>query len=127
MSAGIRLSFTLAEGTVLFAFELIRAAPSQQPGPRTFNYQGCLSPAAKARPYCDPSLSIDQRVTSLVSSLNLSEKTSRMSTDPRASAIPRVGLPQYAWLMETNTAMSAACLNNTRCATNFVGPNGLAF
>ena len=38
----------------------------------------------------------------------------------------RLGLPPYAWLMETNTAANAACLNGTRCATNFVGPEGLA-
>lgn len=65
-----------------------------------------------------------------MSSLNITEKANRMSVNSEGSVgddtYRRLGLPPYAWLMETNTAANAACLNGTRCATNFVGPEGLA-
>ena len=95
-------------------------------GNGSYNYQGCISPEATSQPYCNYSLSIPARVASLVASMNISEKAKRMSVNPDDSAIARLGLPPYAWLMETNTAMSAQCLNGTKCATNFVGPEGLA-
>ena len=103
--------------------------PYCTPGQR-YNYQGCLTPAALAQPYCNTSLSIAARVASLVASLNMTEKANRMSVNSEGPAdddtYRRLGLPPYAWLMETNTAANAACLNGTRCATNFVGPEGLA-
>lgn len=104
-------------------------APYCTPG-QAYNYQGCLTPAALAQPYCNTSLSIAARVASLVSSLNITEKANRMSVNSEGpvgdDTYRRLGLPPYAWLMETNTAANAACLNGTRCATNFVGPEGLA-
>ena len=79
---------------------------------------------------CNTSLSIAARVASLVSSLNITEKANRMSVNSEGpvgdDTYRRLGLPPYAWLMETNTAANAACLNDTLCATNFVGPEGLA-
>jgi hypothetical protein len=103
--------------------------PYCTPG-QTYNYQGCLTPAALAQPYCNASLSIAARVASLVGSLNITEKANRMSVNSEGpvgdDTYRRLGLPPYAWLMETNTAANAACLNGTRCATNFVGPEGLA-
>jgi hypothetical protein len=103
--------------------------PYCTPG-QSYNYQGCLTRAALAQPYCNTSLSIAARVRSLVASLNLTEKANRMSVNSEGPAdddtYRRLGLPPYAWLMETNTAANAACLNGTRCATNFVGPEGLA-
>ena len=122
--------------------------PYCTPGQR-YNYQGCLTPAALAQPYCNTSLSIAARVASLVASLNITEKANRMSVNSEGPAdddtYRRLGLPPCessrslcvfspskrrrctdAWLMETNTAANAACLNGTRCATNFVGPEGLA-
>eukprot|EP00005_Dracoamoeba_jomungandri_P000876 CAMPEP_0174251866 /NCGR_PEP_ID=MMETSP0439-20130205/1559_1 /TAXON_ID=0 /ORGANISM="Stereomyxa ramosa, Strain Chinc5" /LENGTH=746 /DNA_ID=CAMNT_0015332303 /DNA_START=231 /DNA_END=2471 /DNA_ORIENTATION=- len=42
------------------------------------------------------------------------------------SGIPRLGIPHYMNLVETNTAVAAACLEPGKCATNFPGPGGLA-
>jgi hypothetical protein len=101
-------------------------APPRTVLPAAYNYQGCLTAAALAMPYCNYSLPIADRVHSLVQAMNLSEKASRMTVNSAGSAVPRLGLPPYSWLMETNTAMSAECLHGTRCPTNFVGPEGLA-
>ena len=40
-------------------------------------------------------------------------------------AVPRVGLPTYAYLVEVNTAVAAVCLKG-KCATVFSGALGLA-
>jgi len=96
------------------------------------NYQGCLTDVAKALPYCNPSLSFDQRVDSLLSILTLDEKISLISPDETyntcpvvVSDVPRVGLPRYMWLIETNTGVSSACYGPNQCATTFIGPPGL--
>jgi len=49
-------------------------------------------------PYLDPSLSIDQRVTDLVSRLTLEEKISQMQDV--APAIPHLNIPAYNWWNE---------------------------
>ncbi len=49
-------------------------------------------------PFQDPSLSIEQRVEDLVSRMTLEEKVSQM-VHP-ASAIPRLGIPEYNWWNE---------------------------
>lgn len=49
-------------------------------------------------PFQDPSLPIEQRVEDLVSRLTLEEKVSQMVHS--ASAIPRLGIPEYNWWNE---------------------------
>ncbi|MGB9596874.1 MAG: glycosyl hydrolase, partial [Candidatus Poribacteria bacterium] len=49
-------------------------------------------------PFQDPSLPIEQRVDDLVSRLTLEEKVSQMVHS--ASAIPRLGIPEYNWWNE---------------------------
>ena len=76
------------------------------------NYQGCIDEISQSLPYCNTSKTIDERVEALVSSLNLTEKASRMyscrdSCDTCPCAIPRVGLPPYAYLVEVNTDVAA--------------------
>ena len=95
------------------------------------NYHGCQSARARSQPYCNASLSIARRVDSLIRGLTLDEKISRMYScvpgcDTCPCAVPRVGLPPYAYLLEANTAVLAVCLGPERCATVFNGPNGLA-
>ena len=105
--------------------------PGPPPGPPAHpNYQGCVTAAAKALPYCDMKLTIDVRVDSLVSSLSLPEKVSRMyscvdTCDTCPCAVDRLGLPPYAYLLEANTAVAAKCLGPERCATVFPGPLGM--
>eukprot|EP00933_Yihiella_yeosuensis_P066171 TRINITY_DN7028_c0_g1_i4.p1 TRINITY_DN7028_c0_g1~~TRINITY_DN7028_c0_g1_i4.p1 ORF type:complete len:798 (-),score=154.29 TRINITY_DN7028_c0_g1_i4:175-2232(-) len=40
--------------------------------------------------------------------------------------LQRIGLPEYFWLVETNTNVASACIKDTVCATTFVGPLGMA-
>jgi beta-glucosidase len=75
------------------------------------------------------SLPISERVADLVGSMNLTEKVSRMyscedTCDTCPCAVPRLGLPAYAYLLEVNTAVAAVCLEK-RCATIFSGPTGV--
>jgi beta-glucosidase-like glycosyl hydrolase len=37
----------------------------------------------------------------------------------------RLGIPQYTWLIETNTNVASSCMEDGRCATTFVGPEGM--
>ena len=105
--------------------------PPPPPPPQKYpNYQGCMDETSKTLPYCNATKSFDERVDDLVSSLNLTEKASRMyscreNCDTCPCAIPRIGLPPYAYLVEVNTAVAAVCLEK-RCATVFSGPLGLA-
>ena len=97
----------------------------------TPNYQGCQTTRALLQPYCNTSLPIAARVESLITSLTLDEKVSRMYScvddcDTCPCAVDRVGLPEYAYLLEANTAVAAVCLAKEQCATVFPGPNGLA-
>jgi hypothetical protein len=89
---------------------------------------------AKALPYCDETKSIDDRVNWLVGQMSLEEKISAISPQPNLGDTcgvytcgkASVGLPNYFWLTETNTAVAAACYTadpseQYRCATTFVG------
>ena len=99
------------------------------------NWQGCLSAVAKALPYCDASKSIDARVDWLVANLTLQEKIRAISPQPalgdtcgvHTCGKPSIGLPNYFWLTETNTAVASTCFTNDpsdpyHCSTTFVGP-----
>lgn len=39
--------------------------------------------------------------------------------------VPRLGIPPYMHLVETNTAVASACLADGKCSTNYPGPTGL--
>ena len=79
------------------------------------------------------SLSHLERADSLMSLLTLEEKIGLIAPDPSLGstcfahihAIPRVGLPEYGWLVEANTGVASECLGPEQCATTFVGPTGL--
>ena len=97
------------------------------------NYHGCLSPVARALPYCNLNLTHEARAQSLISSLTLEEKVGLISPDPgmgdtcfaHIHAIPRVGLPAYGWLVECNTGVASSCYAPGQCSTTFAGPTGL--
>ena len=50
----------------------------------------------------------------------------RDDCDTCPCAVSRVELPEYAYLVEANTAVAAVCLAPERCATVFVGPMNMA-
>ena len=70
---------------------------------------------------------------SLLALLTLEEKIGLIAPDPSLGStcfahihgIPRVGLPEYGWLVEMNTGVASECLGPDQCATTFVGPTGL--
>jgi beta-glucosidase-like glycosyl hydrolase len=94
------------------------------------NYWGCIEEEARALQYCNRSLPIDERVQDLLSHLTLDEKIGAIAPDPtegnvcdtHTRGVPRIGLPGYMWLVEDNTAVASACLDNRTCATQFSGP-----
>jgi beta-glucosidase-like glycosyl hydrolase len=97
------------------------------------NFWGCQNDVAKALPYCDMSLSIDERLEDLLSHLTLDEKVDMIGADPTQDVcmthtmnVSRIGLPDYYWLVETNTAVGSACIAENKCATEFSGPLSIA-
>jgi len=95
------------------------------------NYQGCTSESSKDLPYCDVSLSIDERLDDLwdrVKDLDARVQTMSPQADLGNTCGCHTGgyedaeLPQYYWLVETNTNVASRCRNEGSCATTFPGP-----
>jgi beta-glucosidase len=57
-----------------------------------------LARAQESKPWLNPSLPLDQRVTDLVGRMTLAEEVSQMQNG--AAAIPRLGIPAYDWWNE---------------------------
>lgn len=97
------------------------------------NNHGCVSDVAKRLPYCDTSLSLDKRLDDLMSRMSTAEKIQQIT--PQADlgdrcttftrGIARLGIPEWLWLVETNTNIASGCPKEGSCATTFVGPMGL--
>ena len=94
------------------------------------NFHGCVDPRAVVLPYCNTSLSIDERLADVVGRLTLDEKIALISpsehTPTLSKGVPRLGLPGYNWLTEANTAIQAACAGPNRCPSQFPGPLNMA-
>ena len=85
--------------------------------------RACTGEHANYR-FCDPKLSMDERVKDLISRLDDSEKpyllTARES--PKGS-IPRLGIPEYDWGGNCIHGVQSRCGSNfTRCPTSFPDP-----
>ncbi|KAI4307367.1 hypothetical protein L6164_030567 [Bauhinia variegata] len=78
--------------TLLFQSELAQA---QAQPPFACDWS---NPSTRSYPFCNPKLSIKQRVNDLVSRLTLDEKLSQLVNS--APAIPRLGIPNYEWWSE---------------------------
>jgi len=98
------------------------------------NYKGCENAISRALPYCDTSLSVDERVSWLMANLSLAEKIATISPQralgdtcgTHTAGKASVGLPDYFWLTETNSAVFSTCLGQPwRCPTTFIGPLGM--
>lgn len=97
------------------------------------NYWGCQHAIAKSFPYCNASLTVEERIEKLISLLTLEEKIRAISPSldydtcsTHTKGTSRVGFPGYMWLVETNTAVASACVSETKCATEFSGPLTMA-
>ena len=94
-----------AAATATSALPAGTAAATPPPAP---NYHGCVTELARSFAYCTTSLTHEERARSLVHELTLVEKVGLIAPDPglgntcfaHIHAIPRVGLPQYGWLVE---------------------------
>ncbi|EGD72572.1 hypothetical protein PTSG_04308 [Salpingoeca rosetta] len=88
--------------------------------------------ATKELPFCaNTSLSIGARLHDLIGRLSLQEKAGLIGPDPVTSpcaflgdGVKRLDIPPYLYLVETNTAVAAACISQDKCATTFIGPTG---
>jgi len=97
------------------------------------SYQACANAVALTLPYCNTSLSFEARLQDLLGRLSVPQKISMISPQPQlgdtcgvhTNTIPELGLPQYYWLVETNTGVASACLAPGQCATTFSGPLGM--
>ena len=96
----------------------------------THIFPNCSAPPLLHTPICDPSLPYLTRAHSLVSLMNLTEKTSRLQN--AAPGIPRLGLPPYEWWSEALHGVGGSPgVNFSRgdgpfsCATEFPEPIGM--
>jgi beta-D-xylosidase 4 len=96
------------------------------------NGHGCLLPSVRGLPFCDPTLSVDDRVADLLGRLTLAEKIALTGSAPDAdtcdtidTGIPRLGVPPVQWLVETNSMAASQCYGPT-CATSFPSALNLA-
>jgi len=98
------------------------------------SYWACRTPRTREMPFCNTSLSHMKRVQDIIDRLSLSEKVKMLSPDTELGnncdthtrGVPRLDIPQYMWLVETNTGVAAACLNKQQCSTVFPSPAAMA-
>ena len=75
-------------------------------------------------PFCNTSLSIDDRVDNLISYLTVDEKAMLLTArESPLNFIPRLGIPEYNW--GANCIHSAQARCGSSCATIFTEPNVL--
>jgi beta-D-xylosidase 4 len=87
--------------------------------------RACSTPETSNFPFCNTSLSIDERVWDLISRIEDNEKppllTARMSP---GGNISRLGLPEYDWGANCIHGVQSRC--GTKCPTSFSNPIGLS-
>eukprot|EP00045_Choanoeca_perplexa_P015809 m.204769 g.204769 ORF g.204769 m.204769 type:complete len:863 (+) comp17088_c0_seq12:3-2591(+) len=101
-------------------------------GTRLPNNQACVEGFTKSFAFCNQSKTLDERLDDLSSRLNLTDKIAMISPQPalggtcsdHTAGSTKLGLPQWTWLVETNTNVASACIAPEICATTFNGPLG---
>jgi beta-glucosidase-like glycosyl hydrolase len=124
----------LSECKEMGAADRLLVFPYECVGKKIPAYQGCITDKAKSFKYCDMTLSAEERVDALISALTSAEKIQLLAPNPslgstcndHTGGVERLDIPNYMWLVETNTAVAAACLGPDKCAVVFNGPLGLA-
>eukprot|EP01060_Flectonema_neradi_P016783 TRINITY_DN2341_c1_g1_i1.p1 TRINITY_DN2341_c1_g1~~TRINITY_DN2341_c1_g1_i1.p1 ORF type:complete len:848 (+),score=204.59 TRINITY_DN2341_c1_g1_i1:39-2582(+) len=97
------------------------------------NKQACMTEKSKGYGFCDPSKSIDERIDDLVSRVTVEEMVAAVVPDAalgslchcHTQGVPSLDIPDYTWLVETNTAVASDCIAPGKCATTFSGPMGM--
>jgi beta-D-xylosidase 4 len=86
--------------------------------------RACSTPETSKFPFCDTSLSIDDRIDDLISRIDIKYVpqllTARSSPN---NAIPELGLPEYDWGANCIHGVQSKCGKN--CPTSFPSPNAL--
>jgi beta-D-xylosidase 4 len=114
------------------ALVLLAAAPAKAYTPTHF--YGCDTPLALAFSYCDATQSYEARAAWIVNNLTLAEKIQSISPDPdlgdlcsaHTRGVPRLGIPDWSWLTETNSCVLGACTSDAVCPTTFPGGLGVS-
>ena len=93
--------------------QTVTAEPSMAAYPNGHAY-GCLPGNVSAKlPFCNASLTVSERLEDLVGRLTLDEKIGLLAADSATKVsscnmmdhgVPRLGIPAYMHLVETNTA-----------------------
>lgn len=82
--------------------------------------RACTAPFDKFT-FCNTSLSIDERVADLISTLSLEQKASQLGSN--ADPVLEIGLPAYQWWSEALHGAKADCdPASGRCPTSFPAP-----
>eukprot|EP01052_Picozoa_sp_SAG31_P043148 SAG31_NODE_7096_length_1789_cov_4.807692_2_plen_225_part_00 len=104
------------------------------------SYQACATPPSSSLPYCDGALPARRRAAWLVANMTRAEKVAQLCPNltlgngcgDHTEGKPSIGLPQYYWLTEANTALQTRCYYEPRspdgpgrCPTTFSGPMNL--
>ena len=100
------------------------------------NGHGCLDPQIRLLPFCNASLSVDERVADLLQRMTLAEKIGltgsgnwndgRSSCDTIDPGVLRLSIPPTEWLVETNSMIASQCYAGATCATSFPSALNLA-
>ena len=123
----------LAECKEMGGADRLLVFPYSCSGKKIPAYQGCVTAKAKSFKYCDMSLSPGERVDALIGALTTAEKiqliapnkTLGSTCNDHTGGVERLDVPNYMWLVETNTAVAASCFGPDKCAVVFNGPLGL--
>eukprot|EP01113_Clastostelium_recurvatum_P014919 TRINITY_DN1818_c0_g2_i1.p1 TRINITY_DN1818_c0_g2~~TRINITY_DN1818_c0_g2_i1.p1 ORF type:complete len:760 (+),score=162.36 TRINITY_DN1818_c0_g2_i1:146-2425(+) len=86
--------------------------------------RACSSPTTNQYPFCNPKLSLDERIHDLIGRLQDEEKPPMMTAreSPKGN-VSRLGIPEYDWGANCVHGVQSRC--GTKCPTSFANPNGL--
>ena len=96
-------------------------------------YTACTAASSAKYAFCNASLDVEARLDDFLDRLSLEELAGLISPNSslgstcndHTSGVMRLGVPQWMWLVETNTGVNSACYARDTCATTFPGPMGM--
>ena len=108
---------TQSASTTWWTYAKVGGAP-QPP----FSYHGCDSSAGDHKGWCNRTATHAERISLLLKAMTLQEKIGLLSPNKSIShntcnchtaGSPRLGLPVYMWLAETNTDGASTCTSHS--------------
>lgn len=95
---------------------------------RTVTFRACSTTPVDKFPFCNVSLSTEERVQDLISRLSLDDKAPLLTArESPKGGVPAIGLPEYDWGANCIHGVQSRC--GEKCPTTFPNPNaqGAAF